>query len=81
MPKHNRQLRVKDLPKAPPYMVARVGFEPATFRTQGTEPTAEPPHPHISYSIGIIAHSAVCILCHLCADHLICKLGLFVLLQ
>ena len=26
-------------------MVARVGFESATFRTQGTEPTTEPPRP------------------------------------
>ena len=26
------------------YLVARVGFETATFRTQRTEPTAEPPH-------------------------------------
>ena len=25
------------------YMAARVGFEPATFRTQDTEPTNEPP--------------------------------------
>ena len=25
------------------YMVARVGFEPVTWRTQGTEPTTEPP--------------------------------------
>ena len=24
-----------------PYMAARVGFEPATFRTQGTEPTTD----------------------------------------
>src|SRR6218665_1781751 len=28
-----------------PYVAARVGFEPATFRTQGTESTTEPPHP------------------------------------
>ena len=27
-----------------PYVAARVGFEPATLRTQGTEPTNEPPH-------------------------------------
>ena len=26
-----------------PNVAARVGFEPATFRTQGTEPTTEPP--------------------------------------
>ena len=26
-------------------MAAGVGFEPATFRTQGTEPTTEPPRP------------------------------------
>ena len=26
-----------------PYVAARVGFEPMTFRTQGTEPTTEPP--------------------------------------
>src|SRR6218665_1358893 len=30
-----------------PYVVARVGFEPATFHTQGTEPATEPPHPTI----------------------------------
>ena len=28
-----------------PYMAASVGIEPATFRTQGTEPTTEPPCP------------------------------------
>ena len=29
-----------------PYVAARVGFEPATLlRTQGTEPTTEPPCP------------------------------------
>ena len=27
------------------YVVARERFAPATFRTQGTEPTTEPPHP------------------------------------
>ncbi len=27
------------------YVAARVGFEPATFRTQDTEPTTEPPRP------------------------------------
>jgi len=27
-----------------PYVAAGVGFEPATFRTQGTEPTTKPPH-------------------------------------
>ena len=26
-----------------PYVVAGVGFEPMSFRTQGTEPTTEPP--------------------------------------
>src|SRR6218665_1030277 len=28
-----------------PYVVTRVGFEPPTFRTQGTKPTTEPPRP------------------------------------
>src|SRR6218665_26369 len=28
-----------------PYAVVRVGFEPATLRTQGTELNTEPPHP------------------------------------
>ena len=28
-----------------PYVAARVGFKLATFWTQGTEPTTEPPHP------------------------------------
>src|SRR6218665_2885022 len=40
-----RQLRVKDLPMVP-NMVVRVGFEPATIRMQGTEPTTEPPANH-----------------------------------
>ena len=31
-----------------PYMAARVGFEPATLRTQGTELTTEPPCPAIN---------------------------------
>ena len=29
-----------------PYMVARVAFEPVTFRKQGTKPTTEPPCPY-----------------------------------
>src|SRR6218665_3029394 len=37
-----RQLRVKDLLRS--LRDARVGFESATFRTQSTEPTTEPPH-------------------------------------
>ena len=28
-----------------PYLEARVRFEPATLRTQGTKPTTEPPNP------------------------------------
>jgi len=28
-----------------PYVAARVGFEPATFQTQGTKPKTEPPRP------------------------------------
>jgi len=35
MPKGYRQMRVKDLHKVP-NVAARVGFEPATFRMQGT---------------------------------------------
>jgi len=27
------------------YVAARVGFEPATFQTEGTEPHTEPPRP------------------------------------
>src|SRR6218665_1974849 len=38
-----------------PYVAARVGFRPATLRTQGTELTAEPPCPTI--------YCDVCILC------------------
>jgi len=34
-----------------PYMVARVGFGPATFRTQGTEPATEPPRPTIGADV------------------------------
>src|SRR6218665_2945968 len=30
-----------------PYVAARAGFKPATLRTQGTEPTREPPHPTV----------------------------------
>ena len=30
------------------YVAARVGFEPVTFLTEGTEPTTEPPRPYIS---------------------------------
>ena len=30
-----------------PYMVDRVGFELTTLRTEGTEPTTEPPCPKI----------------------------------
>ena len=28
-----------------PYLAARAGFEPATLRTQRTEPATEPPRP------------------------------------
>ena len=38
-------LRVKDLPKVPPYAAARVGFEPTILRSQGTERTTVPPCP------------------------------------
>ena len=40
-----------------PSVAARVGFEPATFRTQGTELTTEPPRPtlvanaHLEYFV------------------------------
>ena len=44
-PKRYMQLRVGLKDKA-----ARVGFEPATYRTQGTEPTTEPPHPIILWT-------------------------------
>ena len=33
------------------YVAARMGFEPATFWTQGNEPTTEPPHPLMSTSL------------------------------
>ena len=33
-----------------PYVVARVEFESATLRTQGTELTIEPPRPTLSMS-------------------------------
>ena len=32
-----------------PYVKARVGFEPMTFQTQGTEPSTEPPFPIYIY--------------------------------
>ena len=38
-----------------PYMATRVGFEPATLRTQGTEPTTEPPCPTLCYDFTITA--------------------------
>ncbi len=34
-----------------PYVAARVGFEPATFRTQGTKPTTEPACPTLMLQI------------------------------
>jgi len=34
---------------ARPYVVARVGFEPTIFRTQGTELTTKPPSPANHY--------------------------------
>src|SRR6218665_1303514 len=34
-----------------PYIAARVGFEPVTFWTQGTEPTTEPLCPTRSFKI------------------------------
>src|SRR6218665_2229744 len=48
---HCTNSRVKDLPK----VLARVGFEPATFRTQGTEPTTEPPRPHFLVVVGRVS--------------------------
>ena len=36
------QLQVNDFSQGS-YVTARVGFEPATLRTEGTEPTTEPP--------------------------------------
>ena len=35
------------------YVVAGVGFEPATLRAQGTELTTEPPCPTISYTASL----------------------------
>jgi len=43
-PKRYRQLWVKVLPKVPTWRL-EVGLELASFRTQGTEPTTEPPGP------------------------------------
>jgi len=37
-----------------PYVAARVGFEFATFQTQGTEPTTEPLHPIIMSDFKIL---------------------------
>ena len=47
MPKHYRQLASEGLTQGS-YVAARVGFEPATIRMQGTEPTTEQPHPTIT---------------------------------
>ena len=44
VPELTRELRVKVLPKVPTWWLEWAGFEPATCRTQGTEPTTEPPH-------------------------------------
>ena len=48
-----RQLRVKDLPNGP-YMAARVGFEPMTVPTEGTEPTTEKPCYTVIFVISVI---------------------------
>src|SRR6218665_4089065 len=40
-----------------PYMAARVGFEPATFRTEGTELPTEPPSP--KFRVGF-TYATVC---------------------
>ena len=41
-----------------PYMLARVGFEPATLRTYGTELTTEPPCP-AEWSLSLVGQSLV----------------------
>ena len=41
---------MSDGPAQRPYVAARVGFEPATFRTHGTEPTTKPARPTRSYT-------------------------------
>ena len=43
-PKRYRQLRVKDLPKVPPWWL-EWDSKPATLLTHGTEPTIEPSRP------------------------------------
>src|SRR6218665_547798 len=44
-PKCHRQLRMKDFPRVPPYVAARVGFEPVTLWSTAIDSTDEPPRP------------------------------------
>jgi len=47
MPKHHKQSSASEgLAQGPYSVAARVAFEPATLRTQGTESITEPPQPH-----------------------------------
>src|SRR6218665_1411157 len=41
----HRQLQVKDLPKVPPYVAARAGVEPTTFRLKVIDSIKAPPRP------------------------------------
>ena len=43
-----------------PYVAAGVGFEPETFRTQGTEPTTEH-HAHINgkFYVKVVKHTII----------------------
>ena len=41
-------------PSQGPYVAAKAGFEPATLRTQGTEPTTETPRQVTTYSPAVV---------------------------
>ena len=43
-----------------PYVAAREGFEPATFRTKGTAPTTKPPCPTLPMLAAIHGHLHNC---------------------
>src|SRR6218665_58755 len=45
-----------------PCVATRVRFEPATFWTQGTEPTTEPPHLIIVTSLSLLCNSMLALL-------------------
>src|SRR6218665_1978595 len=73
-PKPHRQLRVRNLPKVPIYVAAKMGLKPTTFQTKGIKSTNEPPCPTIislqdfhCFIVCLLRHCSVygfdCLLC------------------